>query len=163
VGGSTEARIARLPGIRIGSFDIAGPVVTLGVTQSRGVRSDASGRIGGELLRRFTVAINYRARTMTLVPNGSLAEPFEADMSGISLRMDPDNSLVVARVEEGSPGAESGVRAGDRLLTLDGVAVSQMPLDTVRAAFRREGASSRLRVLRDGLEVEARFVLRRRL
>jgi hypothetical protein len=68
VGGSTEARIARLPGIRIGSFDISLPVVTLGVTQSRGLRSDSSGRIGGEILRRFTVAINYRARRMTLVP-----------------------------------------------------------------------------------------------
>jgi hypothetical protein len=163
VGGSTEARTTRLPAVGIGQFEIAAPIVTLGLVQGLGVRSDASGRIGGEFLRRFLVTINYRARTMTLVPNGSLAEPFEADMSGIALRMDHDGSIVVASAEEGSPAAKAGIRAGSRLLTLDGEPVSQLPLDVVRAALRQDGASRRLRVLRDGQEVEAEFTLRRRL
>jgi hypothetical protein len=163
VGGATEARVARLPAIRIGSFELAGPIASLALVQGRGVRSDSSGRIGGELLRRFTVTIDYGGRAMKLVPNAGIAVPFETDMSGLAIAMAADGAIDVASVADGTPAAEAGIRETDRLVALDGVPIERTTLEAVRLALRAEGAVRRLRIARGGREREVSLVLRRRL
>ena len=162
VGGATEVRIARLPGVRIGEVAVAGPTATLASVQGRGVRSDSSGRIGGELLRRFTVTIDYRGRTLTLEPNAAFRSPFETDMSGLALT-GGDGAVVVATVGEETPAGAAGIREGDRLTAVDGTPVAAMTLEAVRAALREDGAVRRLRFLRGGVEREVAITLRRRL
>jgi hypothetical protein len=59
-----------------------------GLTASPG----SVGDIGGDMLRRFTLTIDYRGRALYLRRNDRVDEPFEAGMSGIRLRSAPLSS-----------------------------------------------------------------------
>lgn len=163
VGGAGEARLARIDRLRFGPIAAERPIVSLFLIQGAGVRAESAGRIGGELLRRYRVTIDYAARTVRFVPGTGAGAPFEADMSGVSFLQAPDGGFVAAGVAEGTAAAEAGVRAGDRLLALDGRPAAGMSLEAVRAALREDGAVRRLLLLRDGREVEALLRLRRRI
>ncbi len=70
-----------------------------------------------------------------------------------------DNSTVVHEVRPGSASEEVGLRAGDRILSVDGEDVTAATYDEVRAALRGPvGTRARVTVERDGevidLEVE---------
>lgn len=162
VGGITEGRLARLDAVRLGSVELAGPITGLALVQGAGVRAEAAGRVGGELLRRFTVGLDYASRTLSLAANRSLAEPFETDMSGLSLIAE-DEAIRVWHVAAGTPAAAAGVRENDRIEAIDGVPTVSLDLERVRLRLRGDGEDRRLRLSRDGAVVEAMLRLRRRL
>jgi hypothetical protein len=164
VGGSVESRVARLDQVAFGRLRMQRPVVGLILGHSAGVRGDSEGRIGGELLRRFTVTFDYPSRTMWLDPGAAVGDPFETDMSGLSLVAEgSDDKVVVARVTEGAPGAEAGVRAGDQLIAIDGDTDAARSLDTARGLLRRDGEQRELLLQRGAEQLRLRLTLRRRL
>ncbi|MDG9704609.1 S41 family peptidase [Streptomyces sp. DH37] len=55
---------------------------------------------------------------------------------GVSVRRTGGDRVEVARVQPGSPAAEAGVRAGDRLVTVDGTATGGRPVTDVVALLR---------------------------
>jgi predicted metalloprotease with PDZ domain len=114
--------------LRIGDVELKAPITAL-CGDSAGVftaNNDAwIGNIGGEILRRFTVIFDYQAKRMTLEPNASVADPFEADMSGLSITAQTGPShLIVDFVVPSSPASEAGVSAGDSLVTINGISVT---------------------------------------
>ena len=163
VGGASEARLARIDGLSFGPVEVRRPIVSLALTQGAGVRSDSSGRIGGELLRRYSVTIDYASRTVRFAPGDGIGQPFETDMSGLSLLEPAEGHVVVAAVAETGPAGEAGVRRDDRLIAVDGRPVAELSLEAIRARLREENAVRRLRLLRDGREIEVELRLRRRL
>ncbi|QNJ96838.1 Putative aspartyl protease [Constantimarinum furrinae] len=46
------------------------------------------GSLGGEILRRFTVVMDYNSKLMTLKRNGYFNDPFHYDMSGLTIEHD---------------------------------------------------------------------------
>ena len=163
VGGITAARLGRAESLTIGKTVVEQPFVTLALAQGRGVRSDSAGRIGGAILRRFTVAINYAGRTVGLLPNGNFGLPIETDMSGLALATAADGVVQVLRVEEASAGAEAGIRAGDRLLSIDGRSAPELSLEAIRGMLMQHGETRLLVVQRDGRELSLPITLRRRI
>lgn len=75
-------------------------------------------------------------------------------LSGVLLGL-PTAVNVVAKVEPESPAAEAGFLPGDRILTVDGVAVEEWE-ETQKAIRDREGQAASFVVLRDGRELELR-------
>ncbi|MEU2061629.1 S41 family peptidase [Streptomyces sp. NPDC013455] len=55
---------------------------------------------------------------------------------GLSARQEPDGRIEVTRVRPGSPAAEAGIRAGDRLRSVDGHDVDGRPVTEVVALLR---------------------------
>jgi hypothetical protein len=165
VGGATQSRLARIETLQLGRFTLASPVVSLALAQGGGVRSDSAGWVGGAALRRFTVTIDYPRRSMWLEPNSSFGQPFNADMSGLTIywTATPADTLHVSNVAEGSPGDVAGVRAGDRLLSINERPAALLGIDEIRELLRGDGERRKLRLLRDGRELELWLVLRRRL
>jgi len=49
---------------------------------------DRKGSLGSEVLRRFSVIMNYREQTMTLKPNSRFNDPFYYNMAGLTLEHD---------------------------------------------------------------------------
>ncbi|HEV8368787.1 MAG TPA: aspartyl protease family protein [Pyrinomonadaceae bacterium] len=96
--------------------------------------------IGGELLRRFTVTLDYPHQRMVLLPNRDLSKPFLFDGSGLILRQERDTRLFrIKTVIPGSPGAEIGLQASDLIEQVNGVPAMQWTLETLDEAFSEPG------------------------
>jgi carboxyl-terminal processing protease len=81
---------------------------------------------------------------------------------GVELRSD-DLGLLVVNTLTGSPAAEAGIRGGDHIVAIEGVATSGLP--TEEAANRLQGAEGspvNISVLSQGERQPRRIVLRRR-
>ena len=115
---------------------------------------DTVGLLGGEILRRFTVTVDYSRSRIILEPNAQLATPMEFDMSGISLaavESDPSTYRVRTLIEQ-SPATEAGVAVGDLLTAIDGTPVGALTLNDVRQRFKEPGKRFELTLKRgDGI------------
>jgi hypothetical protein len=162
IGGSTPARLGRARSLTVGRTTLEGPFVTYALAQGAGVQGEAAGRLGGAILRRFTLTINYPGRTVSLVPNANFSRPLETDMSGLALG-GSEGVVEILRVEEGSAAADAGIAAGDRLIGIDGQDASGLSLEAIRGMLMQHGQVRRLDVLRDGKPLSASVTLRRRI
>ncbi len=162
VGGATPARLGRADSLTLGKTILKGPFATYALAQGKGVSEQSAGRIGGAILRRFTLIINYPRRAIALLPNANFNRPLETDMSGLAL-ISSGGLIQVLRVEEASAGAEAGIRPRDRLLSIDGRSVSEMSLEAIRAMLIEDGATRSLLLLRNGRELNLPITLRRRI
>lgn len=163
LGGEVRHEVARLGSIRVGSFELRQPVVTL--SQDRGgalASQDYDGLIGGEILSRFKVIFDGPHNRMILEPGGDVDRPFEFDMSGMALAGDAEGGrLRVLHVEPGTPAAAAGLRPGDILMAVDGEKVWSEDRDRVREMMKGDGEVRRLRVLRGDEVREAEVRLER--
>jgi predicted aspartyl protease len=164
VGGVTEVRLARLTRLDVGGFSLAQPVAALQPAGVGHISAEGTvGNIGGGILSRFKVILDYSRHRMILEPGPELDLPFEADMSGLGLvSIPPDLQRVsVARVLEGSPAFEAGVRAGDEIQTVNGTPVGEIGLSTLREKLRLEGQDVRLTLLRGTEPITLELTTRR--
>lgn len=164
-GGISEGVVGRIEELALGRFRVPNPLVVLS-TASGGAHASAEveGTIGGGLLRRFRVLLDYGRARLLLEPNAAFAEPFEYDMSGLRVLSEGADlrTFRVVEVSAPSPAAAAGLRAQDVLAALDGRPAAELTLSALRERFRREGAC-RLTVARGGERLELELVLRRRL
>ncbi|HKQ60312.1 MAG TPA: aspartyl protease family protein [Candidatus Polarisedimenticolaceae bacterium] len=163
VGGSVELRLARVERLELGGFALGQPIALF---QPRGAGRVSApgtlGNIGGAVLDRFKVIFDDSRSRMILEPGPRLAEPFEADMSGLGLIAPPPefSAIQVARVQERSPAQELGIRAGDVIESVDDAPVAQLGLAQLRERLRHDAQQVRF-VLRRG-EERIRVTLRTR-
>ena len=93
--------------------------------EGAGVSGSTVGLLGGEILRRLKVTVDYSRSRIILEPNAQLDAPMEFDMSGMSLAAvasDPSTYRVRTLIEQ-SPAADAGVAVGDLLMAIDGTPV----------------------------------------
>src|SRR5207302_9355827 len=125
-------------------------------------RSEYAGLLGGEILERFRVIIDYTHKWMILEPNARFTEPFEWDMTGMHLVADADSSsYIVLEVRPQSAAAEAGVQKGDHVTAIDGQGVTTLDAPEINHLFRQEGREVRLSIKRDKETLEMRLKLRR--
>jgi len=163
VGGETKSVEARISSITLGRYRLDKPIITISQdTGGYGESADA-GFIGTDLLRRFTVTLDYQSRRILLRPNADFGEPFEVNMSGLELVTEADNFKVVKikHVRAGSTAAQVGLREGDEVVAVDGRPASRYGLDRLAKMFRREGKEYRLTVRRGDQVMTVKLRLRR--
>lgn len=167
--GKISGYLGRLDKVRIGKFDLAQVVASFPDSASFGgkIRSkdDRQGNIGGELLRRFVVTVNYPDQFMALKPiRKAMKESFEHDMSGMDLRAKgmQFNEYIIDRVMDDSPAFEAGLQKDDRLVFINNVAANTLNMTEIyKLLQKKEGKEIDLIVNRDGKLVFTRLVLRR--
>jgi hypothetical protein len=161
VGGTFAIHTGRVASLQVGPFTVRDVVAVLPLGGVVADAEGAAGNLGGGFLRRFRVVLDYSRRRMLLMPNDRFDEGDEADMSGLALLAHGDGlrEVAIERVRDGSPGAEAGLRAGDRILAVDGTPLADFALWDLRERFRRAG-EHRLTVLRGEERLE--LVLRTR-
>ena len=137
--GQVAAEVVRVPRVTLGAADIEGVIANVNPTEKdAGVRGKIVGLLGGDLLRRFIVTIDYSRSRILLEPNALLLEPDEFDMTGMSLIAPKLQAVAVRTVVPGSPAATAGVMPGDQIVAIDGRGTAQMTLSDIRAMFQRE-------------------------
>src|SRR5262245_10335248 len=138
------------------------------------------GIVGYPFFARFKMTIDYQAQKLTLVPNGF--EPGDANQALVGTVMaamegkdrppkvispagywgfavekptsdkDKDAGVVVKSVLADSPAAAGGLKAGDRLLTLDDRWTDTVVDAYLAASLVKPGTEVKLKVKRDGNE-----------
>jgi carboxyl-terminal processing protease len=80
---------------------------------------------------------------------------------GIEVSMEDDEVVVVSPFE-GSPAASAGIRPGDVIATIDGIAVNTTNLaDTIGRMRGKEGTTVKIGILREGSAEPLQFTLKR--
>lgn len=161
--GVSQDVLARLAGMRIGSYEVRRPLVALSQDTVGSLTHASLGvNLGGNVLRRFTVIIDYPGRRLILEPNQEFPEPFASDASGLVLEAQGTGfrTFLVRRVVPGSPAAEAGVHEGDVVAGIEGQDITRYALWQLQDALKQAGRICRLRLRREGRDVVVAMRLR---
>jgi hypothetical protein len=113
---AAAAKTFSLAGVTFSDVPITIPQVTSGFFATRGV----AGNLGSGILSRFTLVFDYRAQTVTFIPNTEVNRPFMRDRTGLSLNQSGPSAFEVRQVVPNSAAAQAGIVAGDRIVAFDG-------------------------------------------
>jgi hypothetical protein len=154
-GRSYEGRI-----VRSGSLLFAGERVD-DVLITCGMSTRSTSTIGNGILRRFTVVFDYQRGLIVLEPSSRRNQRTEVDMVGLDYRRSPEGHIVVARVKEGYPASEAGVKVGDHLVAIDGEPAEHLTAGDVQDIQTSNPGSTRTyRLSRGSEEFEVKIVLK---
>lgn len=164
VGGAVPTEvIGRLSAIRMGSFVLNKPIVALSRDKMGSLANEAiSVNVGGNILRRFTVIIDYSRKIVVLSPNRHFSEPFRSDASGLLLTADGNDfhKFSIESVIPNSPASDAQLEPGDVILAANGKPASRYALWELEEALKHDGAELLLSVRRGDKVIEKRLRLR---
>ncbi|HXQ14491.1 MAG TPA: aspartyl protease family protein [Caulobacteraceae bacterium] len=147
VGGPSRSYMTRGGYFTLGTVRIDGLVTSFG-TQSKGAFSDPNlqGNVGSGLLKRFAVTFDYGHQIMYLKPLQPPAGDVGVfDRAGFWLNMSPAGFKIMD-LTAGGAAATSGLRAGDEITAIDGVAASKIDLPDLRKRLRDEPAGTQVKL-----------------
>lgn len=168
--GKISGHLGRLDQVKVGKYNLTEVVASFPDSASFGSKLTSTvggrqGNIGGELLRRFIVTINYPEKFLTLKPiKRAMKETFEHDMSGMDLRAKGEkyNEYYIDRVIEDSPAYEAGLVKDDRLMFINNVSAGTLNMTEIyKLLQRKEGKEIDLVVRRGGNLIFTTLVLKR--
>ena len=152
-GAANLEAILRADKVEVGPFLFRQPVLQLS-RSTRGMLADSkhAGLIGGAILSRFRVTLDYSRGRVILASNARYAEPFGYDASGLTLRAQgPDlSAFEIRRISPGSPGAAAGLVVGDVLLAVDGKPAKEIGLRGIQKMLQEAGKEYVLTIFREG-------------
>ena len=153
----------RVRNIQVGRFVINNPRVSFSQAKVGKEAIDGDGQIGGEVLRRFRLILDYSRQRVILEPNKHLAEPVEADMSGFELVAEGADlkTLTINEVLANSPAAEAGLQEEDELIAINRRPVTEFSLEQIRQMLKREGKEYSLKLKRGSQTLQVRLKMRR--
>lgn len=161
LGGPGRARPARLGVLRMGDIKVTGLVGDLSSTDKGALAlADYGAILGGGVLRRFSMGIDYDTKRLYLVPNAESTQSDAFDRSGLWLQAE-DGALRVADVAPTSAGARAGLRRDDCIVMIAGEPIAARILGDWRALLRERPVGTRvgIRYLRDGRQMDTELVL----
>lgn len=157
LGGSVDSALMRVSSLTLGAYTLKDLRV---YAHSQSVFSSLlDGLIGTEILRRFTVALDYNHSRIYLTPNPSLSEPWSEERAGITaLRLGDD--YVVVSVADQSPAGLAGLLIGDKVIRVNGKPASETGISGMRTLVRQApGTAITFTVLREGAEMDMTITL----
>jgi hypothetical protein len=140
LGGQSRGLLARPEELDLGRLAVHAPVALISSNWRRNTAmSRIAGNIGGGILKRFRVILDYPQGTLYLQPNRHFAEPDVFDRSGLWLmRASNGSAFEVADVIADSPASKVGLKAGERILKVDRTDSSAFTVSTLRERLEKE-------------------------
>lgn len=171
--GETPLQLVRVPRLTVhgGERPVGVDLMDAGIIQgglaealNRALDRDIAGLLGHSFTRRFRLVIDFREQVLWWSPRSVGNDLREFEHSSVGVQLGRERGMIrVLSVAAGSPAASAGLRAGDRVIAVDGIPVEGLTLE--QAGMRLEGPPGtvvRLSMQRAGRPYE-RKVARARL
>ncbi len=143
VSGAIRGKLARVREFDLGGVSVSKPVAVL-VTSGAGANTEATaasaGSIGYDVLRRFKPTFDFAHGVVYLDAGATRADADSFERAGLWLERGPSGLVVVYVVADG-PAAAAGLKPGDVVTAINGMAVGTMTLAAARAAQRAPAGS----------------------
>jgi hypothetical protein len=148
VGGPAKALLGRAGSLVLGTVTVNGPVAEFSINKAGGGNEQhTAGNIGGDILKRFTVTLDYGHQLVWLQPNAGNDTPEVFDRSGLWISRAKSGAIGIDDVTSESPAAKVGLAIGDEILSVDGKPATEVQLPALREMFKGAvGTSFKLRV-----------------
>lgn len=156
IGGSSTEHILALDGVEVGGFRL--PAMHLfysNNTQGSLASTAHAGLVGNALLERFDVIFDFAACNMYLRPNRNFDRPFPTNNAGFALTPYADH-WVVNGLQEESAAERSGLRRGDKVLTINGLTTAELTPNELDKQIAKK-QPWHLVVERNGRQFEIKF------
>ncbi len=138
VGGVTLGEVTRIGALELGELTIPGIVTGLSSDKSGALADSGTiALLGGEVLARFTVTLDYPGGRFYLAKNIEFSKPFVYSRAGFSGTFE-DEGYRVMTVVSGGPADRVGLRKNELVLTLNGKPAKEIGLTGSREIFRQE-------------------------
>ncbi len=151
-GGPVKGYIFRAKSVSIGPVEVRNIVASESLNEKGAFGGgDLEGNIGGGVLKRFILTLDYPHQTLYLKPIlGPIADVATYDRAGMWINLAP-TGFVIASITTGGPAATAGLKAGDIIRSVDGAASGQIRLWDLRKRLRDDppGTTIRLTVASD--------------
>lgn len=145
--------LVRARELRLGPVVVRNPLIELATRVDPTNAPATLANVGDGVLRRWIIVFDYPNQTLDLRPGGDPSGNAWRDRSGMRLETQ-GSKLAVAVVLTGTPAAEAGVTAGNRIDALNGRAVSSRDVLAVRKLLRSApGTRVRVRFSNGGTRV----------
>jgi len=155
----------RLLQARLGPFSFRKPLVAYPDSASVGeiaLNSERHGSMGNDILRRFTVYMDFSGGAMYLKPNKWFYSSFSYNRSGMEIEKPFPQLPVFAvySVMDGSAAYKAGIKPGDQIEYINFIPAYSLTLDDFNHILHgEEGKSVNLRINRDGKQFRTKFRL----
>jgi PDZ domain/Aspartyl protease len=149
--------------LRIGSLVVDRPLFALSTdTVGSLAHAEFDLNLGGNILRRFTIIIDYPGKRLILEPNSDFHKPFASDASGLVLKAEgPEHKIFIVRgVVPNSPATKAGVQVGDIITAIDGSPVRKYALWELEEELKKSGRVIDLKIKRGPTSLTSRLRLR---
>jgi hypothetical protein len=167
LGGEITGKVGRIKSLKLGDYEIKNVIASFPDPNSyfdslKLGATARNGAIGGEVLSRFTVIFNFPKEEMYLKKNSSFKKKFHYNLSGLTVKAKGSrlNVFEVTEVRESSVSDQAGVRAGDLIVSINGIQTSGLDLNTINGFFNhRPGKKIHMIVNREGRQLKINFAL----
>ena len=150
--GLVQGYLGRVVQLQLGRYTLRSVLTSFpnAADVHRRVEVPRNGNIGFELLKRFSLVVDYPHQRLLLRPNAKFRDPFEHDMCGIELlATGPEyRRFLVLRVMPNSPAAAAGLEVDDELISINFFPASVFSLTQLDRMLHSEDGRSLLMVLR---------------
>lgn len=138
VGGVTIGEMTRINALELGGISVPGIVTGLSGDKSGALADSGTiALLGGEVLSRFTITLDYPGKRFFLTKNADFSKPFLFSRAGFSGIMEGDTYKLMTVLKEG-PADLAGIQKEEFLLRLDEKPVKSLGLSGIRDTLRQE-------------------------
>jgi hypothetical protein len=142
LGGEITGKVGRIKELQLGTFHLENIIANFPDPNSyfdslKAGSTPRNGTIGGETLSRFTVIFNFPKEEIYLKKNASFKKGFHYNLSGLTVKAKGSklNVYEITEVRRESVADRAGVKEGDIILAINGLAANQITLNVVNALF----------------------------
>jgi hypothetical protein len=163
--GSISYLVRRLKAIQLGDLNVEEPLVLFSL-DSKGLAAQPyySGSLGGEILEKFKLTVDYKRKNILFEPNEKFAQRVEYNMAGIHLVCAESNlhHFEVDFVAPNSVAAKAKISVGNVVLSVNGKSAEKLTLDYIDQLLTQPG-QLKLTLLRGGKTCKAKLRLSPRI
>lgn len=134
--GDIFGHIGRIKNIEIGNMSIEEPLVSFPDTSALNINllnDNRNGSIGGDLLCRFNVVIDYPNKQICFSKAKNFKKPFLYNNSGIDIETPfPGMKIfIISNVMKDSPANKAGLEVGDQIKSLNNIPSQELNIDII--------------------------------